>query len=226
MGNNIWDIEDEDYAARRRKLAFWLRHKPESGGLTLDENGWVDCEAIIAALERTELPTPHEQLLAIVRGDPKHRFELEDGRLRARFGHSLELTAPLVPGMPPASLFYGVSPKYAAKVSIAGIEPVRRQHVHLATSRSGAAEVATRRGVVGWVFRVDAHAAYNGGVAFYPRGRGIWLSEPIPPQFLEPVGQHSETDDDSQSDTGAHHSRRPQLGPRKFATPKHRRRRK
>ena len=40
----------------------------------------------------------------VVRLDPKGRFEVERDRVRARYGHSLELEEKPHPGMPPATL--------------------------------------------------------------------------------------------------------------------------
>jgi putative RNA 2'-phosphotransferase len=177
-------MEDTDRTHRSKTLSAWLRHKPERGGLTLSKEGWVDIDLILEALERAEMPTSRAELDELIRLDPKGRFEVERGRVRARYGHSVELEEAPHPGMPPATLFHGTTPRFLPKILEAGLRPMKRQYVHLSPDRKTAREVGRRRDQEPAIVEIAAHEAHAAGVKFYPRGKGIWLSDPIPPEFL------------------------------------------
>lgn len=75
-----------------KQLAFVLRHRPDVVGLALDAGGWVDVETLVARLnERRRLPfsVRREDVEALVQGEGRGRFELAQGRLRARGGHTV-----------------------------------------------------------------------------------------------------------------------------------------
>ena len=38
-----------------KSLSYWLRHKPEAAGLSLDASGWAPVHEILAALARAGL---------------------------------------------------------------------------------------------------------------------------------------------------------------------------
>jgi len=61
---------------------------------------------------------------------------------------------------------------------------MKRQFVHLSPDKKTAREVGGRRDQDAAILLIDAHAAHEAGILFYPRGKGIWLSDPIPPQYL------------------------------------------
>jgi putative RNA 2'-phosphotransferase len=171
-----------------RLASLWLRHQPEKAGLTLDDEGWADLSDLRAALLPHEIDISEELLAAWLKMDEKHRFEVAQGRVRARFGHSLPLQT-LHPGKPPAQLYCGIPLCYVASTLKEGLKPRKRQHVHLTPHKRVAREAASNRGNTAAVVSIDAHAAFEAGVAFYPRGEGVWLSEAIAPQFLSLVEQ-------------------------------------
>ena len=55
-----------------RYISLILRHKPEVIGITLDEHGWADVDALIQGIRETKEPTFSRELLdEIVRTDSK-----------------------------------------------------------------------------------------------------------------------------------------------------------
>jgi putative RNA 2'-phosphotransferase len=62
---------------------------------------------------------------------------------------------------------------------------MRRQNVHLSTDKSLAAEVARRHGRSIVMFKVNARAAWTAGIRFYLGSGQIWVSDAIPPEFIE-----------------------------------------
>ena len=69
-------------------LSLVLRHQPDAAGITLDEHGWADVEALIEGFQKTGRPLDLEMLKEIVRTDEKGRYSMsEDGTLiRAKSG--------------------------------------------------------------------------------------------------------------------------------------------
>jgi putative RNA 2'-phosphotransferase len=185
-------MDDLTRTQRSKALSMWLRHKPERAGLTLSPEGWVDIDEIIRAFERTGSPITRAEFDNVVRMDLKGRFEIDRHRVRARYGHSLELEEKPHPGMPPATLYHGTTHRFLPKILEGGLQPIKRQFVHLSPDKKTAREVGRRRDQEPAILAVDAHAAHESGVKFYPRGKGIWLSDPIPPLFLRVLEESDE----------------------------------
>lgn len=177
---------------RSKALSMWLRHKPERAGLTLSGEGWVEIEDVLKAFERMGSPITRAEFDNIVRLDLKGRFEVERGRVRARYGHSLELEEKPHPGMPPATLYHSTTRRFLARILEGGLQPVKRQFVHLSPDKKTAYEVGRRRDQEPVILAISGHAAHEAGIQFYPRGKGIWLSDPIPPAFLSVLERSDE----------------------------------
>ena len=56
-------------------ISLILRHKPETIGITLDEHGWADVDALIEGISRTQ-PFDREMLEEIVATDEKGRYTI------------------------------------------------------------------------------------------------------------------------------------------------------
>ena len=62
-------------------MSLVLRHKPEHLDLTLDENGWVKVNLLLAAMQRQGLDDNRELLEEVVRDNDKQRFAFNNDRL-------------------------------------------------------------------------------------------------------------------------------------------------
>ena len=71
-------------------MAFLLRHHPEAGGLTLDEAGWTDLPALVAALQKLarDPELVPADIVTLVESDRKGRYAVEGERIRAVDGHT------------------------------------------------------------------------------------------------------------------------------------------
>jgi len=170
-----------------RFLAYVLRHHPEEVGLALDERGAADVDALLAAARsRPGLTgTTRDGLLALVTDHAAHRFELTaDGRIRARYGHSLAQPIRYDPADPPAQLFYGTDATAAEQALIVGLFPAGRQYVHLSVDTPAAREVGRRHVDPPAVLCVDTAGAGRAGIAFYRGGATVWLADAIPATCL------------------------------------------
>jgi putative RNA 2'-phosphotransferase len=75
-----------------RFLAFVLRHKPQVAHLKLDENGAAELSKVSDAIERRfKLKLTNEELSGIIKKYAHGFFKMEDGKIRAKFGHTIIL---------------------------------------------------------------------------------------------------------------------------------------
>lgn len=203
---------DEKQRKRTSKyLTKILRHQPHRIGLSLEPGGWVGLGKLFAAFERHGVRiSPGELLETVVRGG-KPRFTLSttegrslaragerpDGdvlrlmeqepsrlRIRANYGHSLQVDLGIEPTRPPELLFHGTAEQTLPAVRREGLRAMGRQFVHLYEEPEAAREVGSRHGrpILLGVRSDRMHAA---GYAFYRAERGIWLTAEVPPEMLQ-----------------------------------------
>ena len=138
------------------------------------------------------------------RNDPKGRFERErasggegrnenengreNERIRAAYGHSVDValgdsedeTARSIPDR----LYHGTAPRNRDAIAGEGLVPMGRREVHLSGSLEAAREVGARHAADPIVFAVDAHELIESGHRVTKRGRGIYATDRVPPEFL------------------------------------------
>ncbi|WP_127505367.1 RNA 2'-phosphotransferase [Actinoplanes solisilvae] len=169
-----------------RRIALVLRHRPESAGLTLDANGWVPVDELLAALRLTRA-----ELDAVVEHNDKSRFAVarrEDGTdwIRASQGHSrrVPVDLELPPVDPPPVLFHGTPRSNLDPILRAGLHSRSRHHVHLSADVPTALTVARRRSADVVVLRVAAGEMAKDGHVFRLSANGVWLTSAVPPRYL------------------------------------------
>ena len=166
-------------------LARHLRHRPERIGLTLDEGGWVEVDALLAAAAAHGFPLTRAELDAAVAEPVKRRYAYDASgrRVRAVQGHSVAVALGYAPSEPPATLFHGTHPGALDAIAREGLRPMGRTHVHLSPDRETAVAVGARRGRP-VVLEVDAEALAAAGSAFLLADNGVWLVDAVSPAFL------------------------------------------
>ena len=176
-----------DLVALSRTVSHALRHDPGAYGVALDAEGWVGIDQLLAAIgiKKKQLAGATEQQLRdILATSAKTRFELRDGRVRARYGHSIEkrIEHQRV-DEPPAILFHGTARRNEASIRAKGLLPSGRQYVHLSGDRALAVQVGRRHGDP-IVFAVDTVAARAHGIQFFIVDDDVYLAATIPPAAL------------------------------------------
>lgn len=177
-----------------KHISYALRHKPEEFGLTLAEGGWVDVDDLIEALRKRQWKALNlDMLQMIVDSDSKGRYEISDGRIRAVYGHSAKVDMDMVLTEPPHILYHGTpSRTYREHIEEEGLSHMGRQYVHLTEDRSLARTVAERRDKTNTtIIAVYAKFAHRDGIKFYQAPNGIWLSDDIPPKYIDAVQVNS-----------------------------------
>ncbi len=181
---------DRSRAIRISKLlSLGLRHEPAALGITLDAAGWADVSAILLGLAARNEHVTYDDLERIVSESDKRRFALSaDGeRIRANQGHSVDVDLGLPRMAPPEILFHGTVDRFLDSIRREGLVRGARTHVHLSADEATAKIVARRRAGAGThlILRVRARALNESGHAFFLSENGVWLTERVPPPYLE-----------------------------------------
>ena len=130
-------------------LSYVLRHKPESIGISLDKNGWVEVPVLLEASNAAGQNISRELLKEIVESNDKKRFAFNDkeDRIRASQGHSVKnIDLDLEEIEPPEILYHGTVEKFLGAIEQTGLRKMNRQHVHLSATKETATSVGSRRG--------------------------------------------------------------------------------
>jgi putative RNA 2'-phosphotransferase len=172
-----------------KRLSFVLRHRPDSVGLTLDEAGWVDVDALLDALAGHGLRLTRAELEHVVATNDERRFAFDTtgSRIRASQGHSLAVDLGYAPAVPPDELFHGTVERNLAAILAEGLRPGDRHAVHLSPDVDTAEKVGARRGRP-VVLRVSAAAMAADGFSFSRSANGVWLVAAVPPRYLARLG--------------------------------------
>ena len=176
---------------RRRRLSKFvsgaLRHFPGDAGLDPDPGGWVEYEELAAAVSDQYGWAGPEELDALLATDPKGRFERRGRRVRAAYGHSIDvdLDGSESGGSVPDRLYHGTAPGNLDSIRREGLKPMSRQSVHLSETREEAREVGRRHAADPAVLAVDAARLLADGWNVAKRGRATYTVDRVPPEYVE-----------------------------------------
>jgi putative RNA 2'-phosphotransferase len=183
-------VDRREHRRLSKAISHALRHAPEVYGLALDEQGWVNLETLIDAL-RLRRPTWRaltlDDIQAAMQAADKQRFDLDlqNNRIRAYYGHSLDDPIQYEPAVPPDILYHGTVADALDAIRRDGLKPMRRQYVHLSTDHETAWDVGNRRHRQTVILVIRAREAHEQGVRFFHGNQTVWLAEPIPARFIE-----------------------------------------
>jgi putative RNA 2'-phosphotransferase len=180
-------LNDRELDHLGRVLTGILRHFPDRYGLTADPHGWIELSAIARAIAQRHpvyrwLKPQH--LVAIAETDAKGRYEVRDDRIRATYGHTLEIELDLPTDNIPEQLFYPVTAEEATIVLEVGLRPSDRRKVHLSKTAADAVAAGKVRTPEPIVLEVDARRAQEEGIVIMRAGRTVFLVDRIPAELL------------------------------------------
>jgi putative RNA 2'-phosphotransferase len=183
-------------------LSGALRHFPRDIALALDEHGWTEYESILNAATERYPWADREAGNVVIATDPKGRFECKEGdddvageRIRAAYGHSVDVA--LEEGEDdeadgtnsiPDRLYHGTAPDSCEAIAAEGLAPMDRQEVHLSETPAEAREVGARHASDPIVFAVDTDELIASGHSVTERGRGVYTTDRVPPDYLTEYG--------------------------------------
>ncbi|MBY9079188.1 RNA 2'-phosphotransferase [Paenibacillus sp. HN-1] len=168
-----------------KMMTMILRHTPEEFGVDLDSgDGSCPVGVLLEAIQAQPkwAWVSQEDIEQVVRNSEKQRFEIGDGRIRARYGHSHDKVG-YTPGEPPAILYHGTNKKALPTILKEGLSPMSRQYVHLSEGTHFAELAGSRRGEL-VILKVDTPSARQMGATFYYAGNEVWLADRVPMESL------------------------------------------
>lgn len=162
---------------KSKQLAYLLRH---DHNYDFEIGGWR---------ELTELCQRHsfttEEIVNIVSNDNKGRFEFNSDKtkVRALYGHSVEVDLLLHKQEPPLHLYHGTALKYIDSIRHNGIKSQARQYVHLTEDRDLAIKTGSRHGLA-ILLVINSNSMFDDGYDFYKTNNGTWLTLEVPLQYI------------------------------------------
>jgi len=170
-------------------LSFILRHSPDKYDLSIDKNGYAEVDSVINILKPRFKNFKKEDLFELVKDDPKGRFEISGSRIRATYGHSINVVPRSESVEPPEILYHGTSKESAGKIIEEGLSPMDRQFVHLSVNEQDAYAVGSRHTEEPVILRIMARKAASEGIVFYKEGK-LFLAKYIPKGYISVSGKH------------------------------------
>lgn len=168
-----------------------LRHYPWEAGLRISNDGWVYIDDLVEGIKyrwrNRELYqwVTREHVVAVATLDPKNRFEIMGERIRARYGHSIDVMIKY--GETPVDtidkLYHGTSRDRVARIIIEGLKPMKRKYVHLTIDPSDAIETGRRHGKP-VLLLVDPRCIEKHGLRIYRATDKIYLVKYVPPECI------------------------------------------
>jgi len=180
-------LSDEEVEVLGRTMAGVLRHFPERYGLEMDPHGWVDLRDFLTAVQirnkRFKFLRAHH-VIGLIETDPKGRYQFQDGKIRATYGHSFDVDLDLPTEGIPDVLYYPTTEEEAHILLEAGLRPSDRKMVHLSLTYEAALEAGRVRTQNPVILEVDAKAARAAGVVIMKAGKTVFTTKEVPGEFL------------------------------------------
>lgn len=177
-------LDDSRREALSRYLSYLLRHEPGDAGLSISDDGWADRSAVVAAVREEYEWATGQVVRAIVATDPKGRFEVDEGRIRASYGHSIAVDLDATDHPVPDALYHATAPDAVPAILEEGLKPMDRQQVHLTDDREEALAVGRRHAADPVLLEVDAAGLLGAGRDVTKRGRHVYTTDRVPPEFV------------------------------------------
>jgi putative RNA 2'-phosphotransferase len=183
-------MSDREANSLGRMLALVLRHAPEKFGVDMDINGWVNARELSDAIGNQRR---HYHWLrgwhfeAIANADEKGRYQVENGMIRATYGHSIELDLDLPTDDIPEVLFYPCQADEVETYMEYGITAGDRKNVHLSRTIANAMEAGHVRIHRPTILEVDTTRAIADGHVIYRAGKTVFLTDEVPGEYLYQV---------------------------------------
>ncbi|CAD5244962.1 RNA 2'-phosphotransferase [Thermococcus camini] len=165
-------------------MAYILRHSPEEFGLKPDMEGFVPLDDLVRALQRIYPDVTGDFVREIVENDAKGRYEIKGDKIRARYGHSFEVKLNHGEDTETKILYHGTPRRNLERILREGLKPMKRQFVHLTTSKIEALETGRRHGKDVVLLIIDAECLRRNGLKVYKAGRNVRIAKRVPPECI------------------------------------------
>ena len=169
-----------------KEIAYALRHSPDKYGLKIDQYGWTSLNDLLNCLKATETwkDITKEDIIKMIDKSSKKRYEINEDRIRAFYGHSIEKKIIKEEKIPPDILYHGTSDKFINSIKSKGILSQSRQYVHLSQDIETAKAVAKRKEGNCVIIVIDSKKAWRDGIKFYYANEKVWLVDFISNEYF------------------------------------------
>ncbi len=167
-----------------------LRHFPEQFGVKLDKHGWGDIEEIAKAISNRVdrfYWVRKRHLIAIALTDEKGRYEVKEGKIRARYAHTIDVDLSDLPKAELDTLYYPVTKEEVDIVMEQGIFPTDRKKVHLSATFEKAMEAGKVRDDSPIILKIDAKRAMEDGVDIRKATEDVYLADKIDAKYISRI---------------------------------------
>ncbi len=180
-------MSDRELDSLGRIMAGVLRHFPEKLGVSMDGHGWVDISEFVEAVGGSRsgfqwLRDHHIEAIALT--DPKGRYQVDGGMIRATYGHTIDIKLDDLPLAELDEFFYPVTEEEIDIILEGGLNPIDRKNVHLSGSIEKAIEAGKVRTEIPLILRIDGKQAREDGIKIYHAGKDVYITERIDAKYI------------------------------------------
>jgi putative RNA 2'-phosphotransferase len=172
--------------ALSKLMVYILRHRPDEFGLVLDEDGFISLKELLQAIAEEEgwSYVRRSHIMEVASTSDRERFEIQDEKIRATYGHSLPHRIHYEPVLPPTILYHGTRRRAYPHILQRGLDPMGRSYVHLTTAPELAMRIGRRRDPQPVLLEILARRASEDGIIFYLANPLIYLADHIPSSYI------------------------------------------
>lgn len=161
-------------------------------GLKISHDGFVELKGLLRVVQEQYPEVNEIELRRTIEEDPKERYELQGDRVRAKYGHSMDISVEL-PQATVDRLYHETTPKASQRILHEGLKPGGRRKVHLSASIKDAIEVGKRRCREPVVLEINIKAARKSGVRIEKASERVYVADEVLARFIkirknEPLG--------------------------------------
>lgn len=185
-------MNDRELNSLGRIIAGVLRHFPEKLGLMIDGHGWVDISEFVEAIGISRsgfhwLRNSHIEAIALT--DPKGRYQIDGGMIRATYGHTIDINLDDLPEAEIDEFYYPVTEEEVDIILEGGLNPIDRKNVHLSGSIEKAIEAGKVRTAEPLILKIDGKKAKKDGIKIYRAGKDVYITSNIDAKYISKVSK-------------------------------------
>jgi len=181
-----------DYETKKLSsiLVGILRHFPKQFNVELDKHGWGDMEEIAKAISvkiEKFYWVRKRHIVAIALTDEKGRYEVKEGKIRAKYAHTIDVDLSDLPKADIDILYYPVTQEEMDIVMEQGIFPTDRSKVHLSATLEKATEAGKVRDEKPVILKINAKKAIEDGVDIRKATKDVYLADKIEAKYITKI---------------------------------------
>jgi len=176
-------VENDTRVIVSKYISYLLRHNPEN--LETNHEGFVDLDELVSKVRMRYPQVDRNFLKKMVNESERKRFEIIDNKIRALYGHTIDVKVRFREDKQIRQLYHGTTVQASREILKKGLKPMRRRWVHLSPTEEIAREVGKRRTNNPMVLVIDTFEARNQGVRFYQATDKVYVCKYVPAKYIK-----------------------------------------